>query len=223
MSFEETLEDAGPKGVRTGNPVLPELAHMDRDEERKAAVERFDLDADRKTLLVFGGSQGARRINQAVPGLVGLWSDKEDRQILHITGSSAATQADEVADSGKLIYRRVDFVERMQEPYAVADLALVAGVRRPLPSSARLAFRRWSSRIRITATSSRSDTDVLWRARGPHVVIPDEETTAERVGTEADAILSDDDRLDSMRKAALAAGNPDAARALAEVVREVAA
>jgi UDP-N-acetylglucosamine--N-acetylmuramyl-(pentapeptide) pyrophosphoryl-undecaprenol N-acetylglucosamine transferase len=223
VSFEETLEDAGPKGIRTGNPVLPELAHMDRTAERKAAVERFDLDEGRKTLLVFGGSQGARRINQAVPGLVSLWSDESERQILHISGSSAATQVEDAGESNKLIYRRVDFVERMQEPYAVADLALVRGGATTVAELGAVGLPALVVPYPYHRDKQQERHGRALERAGAARVILDDETTPERVAAEAQAILDDAELLEKMRTAARSAGNPDAAGALADVVREAAA
>ena len=223
VSFEETLNEAGERGIKTGNPVLPELIHMDHDRERKAAIDKFDLDSTRKTLLVFGGSQGARRINQAVPGLVTLWSNRSDRQILHITGSSAAAQAEAGDSTGKLVYRQVGFVERMQEPYAVADLALVRG---GATTVAELGVVGLPSLVVPYPYHRDKQQERHGRAlerAGAARVIPDEETTSERIATEADAILGDDQILKSMADAARSAGAPDAADALADVVREVAA
>ena len=86
VSFEETLQSAGRKGVLVGNPVAPNIVNIDHDNDRKRAYERFDLDPERKTLLVFGGSQGAQRINEAALGLTSQWAERGDVQILHIAG-----------------------------------------------------------------------------------------------------------------------------------------
>lgn len=70
------------KTVVTGYPLRDTLMTATREE----AIKHFKLDPDRKTLLVFGGSRGARRLNEAimdiVPDLV-----TEDIQILHVSGT----------------------------------------------------------------------------------------------------------------------------------------
>lgn len=223
VSFDETLADAGKRAVKTGNPVLPELAHMDHAQERKAAIDRFDLDADRKTLLVFGGSQGARRINQAVVGLVSLWAEKPDRQILHITGSSTAAQSEAPDPSGDLLYRRVGFVERMQEPYAVADLALVRGGATTVAELGAVGLPALVVPYPYHRDKQQERHGRALESVGAARVILDEETTAERVAAEAEKIMGDDALLADMRRAARSAGNPDAAAALAAVVKEAAA
>src|ERR1700710_2091280 len=60
---------AGPKLAHaelTGIPLRPAILSLDRAAERAGARAAYGLDADRPTLLVFGGSQGARRINSAL-------------------------------------------------------------------------------------------------------------------------------------------------------------
>lgn len=223
VSFEETLEEAGRNGIKTGNPVLPELANMNRERERKSAIDRFDLDAGRKTLLVFGGSQGARRINQAVPGLVSLWSDKTDRQILHITGSSAAAQAEKEELNGNLLYRKVDFADRMQEPYAVADLAVVRGGATTVAELGVVGLPALVIPYPYHRDKQQERHGRALERLGAARVIPDAETTPERIASEAEAILGDEQCLKNMADAARSAGAPGAADALADVVRGAAA
>jgi UDP-N-acetylglucosamine--N-acetylmuramyl-(pentapeptide) pyrophosphoryl-undecaprenol N-acetylglucosamine transferase len=226
VSFEETLPAAGLRGVFTGNPVLPEVARADRAAERSRALERFDLHAGRKTLLVFGGSQGARRINEAAAGLIDEWNERSDRQILHITGrSDYEVVARRVADSrssGGLIYRVVGFVDRMVEAYALADLSVCRG---GATTVAELTVTGVPSIIvpypYHRDRQQQRHGEVLERA-GAAVVVRDAELTTARVSREANHILDDDEALTRMRKCALAAARPDAAEHLSDLLEEVA-
>jgi UDP-N-acetylglucosamine--N-acetylmuramyl-(pentapeptide) pyrophosphoryl-undecaprenol N-acetylglucosamine transferase len=226
VSFEETLAAAGPRGVFTGNPVLPEVAGADRAEERSRGLERFDLHAGRKTLLVFGGSQGARRINEAAVGLVDEWNERSDRQVLHISGpSDYEAVSRRVADSrgsSRLTYRVAGFVDRMVEAYAVADLSVCRGGATTI------------AELTVTGVPSiivpypyhrdrqqQRQGEVLERA-GAAVVVSDADATTVRISREADRILDDDEALTRMRKCALATARPDAAQHLAGLLEEVA-
>src|SRR6266571_7626589 len=62
----EAAAEAFPaaKTITVGNPVRPELARLDRNRLRELGQKELGLDPDRATLFVFGGSQGARHINQ---------------------------------------------------------------------------------------------------------------------------------------------------------------
>ena len=224
VSFEETLTEAGSRGINTGNPVVPEIAHMDQEIERKAAVARFGLDEGRKTLLVFGGSQGAKRINDAVAGLAQRWSAKQDRQILHITGSAQDLSGDApVGAEDALIYQRVSFVERMQEPYAVADLALCRGGATTVAELGAVGLPALIVPYPYHRDKQQERHGHVLENAGAAKVILDSEATTERIATEADRLLGDESTLAAMKVAARAFGRPDAASALAEAVREAAA
>jgi UDP-N-acetylglucosamine--N-acetylmuramyl-(pentapeptide) pyrophosphoryl-undecaprenol N-acetylglucosamine transferase len=226
VSFEETLPAAGPRGVFTGNPVLPEIAGADRAVERSRARERFELASGRKTLLVFGGSQGARRINDAAAGLVDEWRLRSDRQVLHITGPSdheaVARRVGDSGASGGLIYRVVRAIDRMVEAYAVADLAVCRG---GATTVAELTVTGVPSIIvpypYHRDRQQQRHGEVLERA-GAAVVVSDAELTTARVAREANDILDDDEALSRMRKCALASARPDAADQLARLLERVA-
>ncbi len=106
------------KIVKTGNPVRGDLVEIKA--EKKEALAFFELDASKKTLLVLGGSLGARRINQLI--------EKE----LHYFESLGIQL---IWQCGKLYYdaykkyhsnnvKVVDFLNRMDYTYAAADLII---------------------------------------------------------------------------------------------------
>ncbi|MFC5930153.1 UDP-N-acetylglucosamine--N-acetylmuramyl-(pentapeptide) pyrophosphoryl-undecaprenol N-acetylglucosamine transferase [Cryobacterium melibiosiphilum] len=101
-----------------GMPLRPEIEHLDRAASRAAALTFFDLDPERPTLLVTGGSLGARRLNSTIlesaPALVAAnW------QVLHIVGERA-----EVTDPNLPHYRQIAYCDRMDLALAAADFAV---------------------------------------------------------------------------------------------------
>jgi len=110
--------------VRVGLPMSPALAHLDRAAVRREALDHFGLDPARPTLLVVGGSLGAKRLNEAVAG---AWSDVAAAgvQLLHLTGAGKAVVPAPGADgSGGPVHRVVEYTDRMDLAYAAADAAL---------------------------------------------------------------------------------------------------
>ena len=116
----ENLDQFFPKGkmILTGNPVRQDLIAI--DEKREEAIAYFKLDAKKKTLLVLGGSLGARRINQLI--------EKELNTIL-------AQNVQIIWQCGKLYFEEykkynsenvqvVAFIERMEFVYAAADIII---------------------------------------------------------------------------------------------------
>ena len=112
--------------VLTGVPVREEIAAL-RDESargraRAEAVEYFGLMPDRRTLIAFGGSQGARALNQAVSSMIGSLAGRKGVQVLHVTGRREVDDADGT-ERGEH-YLALDYCHRMDLAYAAADLAL---------------------------------------------------------------------------------------------------
>lgn len=115
--------------VVTGNPVREEMLALDLDARRTAAREAFGLDPQLPTLLVFGGSQGARSLNRAVVGAHSLWAAPEQLQVLHAAGASlygeaAAAWEKARATGGGPRVRCVDFIDDMGDAYAAADVVV---------------------------------------------------------------------------------------------------
>ena len=221
VSFEETLAAAGKKGVWTGNPVGSEIVDADLVTERARAHDRFDLDPQRRTVLVFGGSLGAKKVTDAALGLADVWNERADVQVLHILGRRGGEQADPSTD--RLIYRTVGYVDRMIEAYAVADVAVCRG---GASTVAELTVAGVPSII-VPYPYHRDRQQerhgrVLERAGAAEVLL-DEQTTASTLAARIDPLLGDPQRLEKMRTAARSLGRPTAAQDLADVVRTVAA
>jgi UDP-N-acetylglucosamine--N-acetylmuramyl-(pentapeptide) pyrophosphoryl-undecaprenol N-acetylglucosamine transferase len=225
VSFEETLAEAGPRGVLVGDPVAREVARADRKKERASGLERFDLDARRRTLIVFGGSLGARRINDAAAGLVHAWGGRDDRQVVHILGRRSEASETSMGDrkTEGLIYRRISFVERMVEAYAVADLALCRGGATTVAELAAMGLPAIIVPYPHHRDRQQERQGRVLESAGGARLLADAETTTERVAREADELLDKPDVLDRMSEAASALARPDAAADLARLVLGVAA
>lgn len=99
-----------------GMPLRREIVELDRGALRAEAAEAFGLDAARPVLLVFGGSLGARRLNDA---LADSWGDvlAAGWQLLHVTGERSDLVDPEVP--GYAVRR---YIDRMDLAFALADL-----------------------------------------------------------------------------------------------------
>ncbi len=107
----------------TGCPVRKQIFSA----KRQAGIEKFGLQANKKVLLVPGGSQGAMNVNQTVIELLGKLDALSDHwQILHLTGPGkleVVQQGYEQAEVG-MNYKLVDFTTEMPEALAAADVVL---------------------------------------------------------------------------------------------------
>jgi UDP-N-acetylglucosamine--N-acetylmuramyl-(pentapeptide) pyrophosphoryl-undecaprenol N-acetylglucosamine transferase len=109
-------------GRHVGLPIRRAVASLDRLAVRAEARASYGLDPDRPTLLVTGGSQGARRLNEAAAGAADALRSA-GIQVLHASGPS--NQVDIPAGApGEPPYVVVSYLDRMELAYAAADLAL---------------------------------------------------------------------------------------------------
>lgn len=106
-------------GQYVGLPIRREISTLDRLAVRAEARQYFGLDPDRPTLLVTGGSQGARRINRAVAGAARDLA-AAGIQVLHAAGRVDEASVEPVPGGPPYIVR--SFIDRMDLAYAAADL-----------------------------------------------------------------------------------------------------
>ena len=103
-------------GILTGTPVRPALWKAG---DTRTARLKLGLDAETPTLLVFGGSQGAKGLNELLPSIVRRMNGL---QVLHLAG---AKSADSVSQAYSGIRAKVlPFLDAMEDAYAAADLVV---------------------------------------------------------------------------------------------------
>ncbi|WP_264565435.1 undecaprenyldiphospho-muramoylpentapeptide beta-N-acetylglucosaminyltransferase [Flavobacterium sp. N3904] len=106
------------KMILTGNPVRQDL--IDIVGKRKEAVDYFKLDSNKKTLLVLGGSLGARRVNQ----LIEKELDKFLSLNVQVIWQCGKFYLEEYKKYNKYNVQVVAFIERMDLVYAAADIII---------------------------------------------------------------------------------------------------
>lgn len=182
-----------------GMPLRPEIVELDRAGRRAEAAEYFGLDPAKKTLLAFGGSLGARRINEA---LAGSWRDILDAgwQLLHATGERS-----DLEDPGADGYAMVRYLDRMDLAFALADLIVSRAGASTVSEVAALGtpavyvpYAVGNGEQRLNAASS--------VAAGAAILIDDAAFTPDRVRAEVVPLLKDDARIARMAAAAEDAG-----------------
>ncbi|HEX2897929.1 MAG TPA: undecaprenyldiphospho-muramoylpentapeptide beta-N-acetylglucosaminyltransferase [candidate division Zixibacteria bacterium] len=110
----------GANAIYTGNPVRSEI----NKGSRELAIEQFKLKKEKKTILILGGSQGARAINNAVLKSLrnGQWAG--DVQLLWQTGKRDYTEVNQQASGLHWDGALFPFANNMHDVYAAADLVI---------------------------------------------------------------------------------------------------
>jgi UDP-N-acetylglucosamine--N-acetylmuramyl-(pentapeptide) pyrophosphoryl-undecaprenol N-acetylglucosamine transferase len=194
----------------TGRPVPPGITSGDR----AAARRRFGIGPDERCLLVFGGSLGARTINEAT---IEAFGREAPFAVLHACGrrdyDDLRRRLDELGSPPR--YHLEPYIEPFADAYAAADFA----VARAGGSVFELAAAGLPS-ILVPypyATADHQTGNARWMAEaGAAVVVPDAELDGERLRREAEAIAEDPEKLSNMAAAARGLARPDAADRIAE-------
>jgi UDP-N-acetylglucosamine--N-acetylmuramyl-(pentapeptide) pyrophosphoryl-undecaprenol N-acetylglucosamine transferase len=192
----------GDKYVVTGRPVPPPAT------DRAAARARFGIGAEERVVLVFGGSLGARSINEAaVEAFAGA-----PYRVLHAAGTrDYADLRARVPGDG---YDLREYIDGFGEALLASDLcvARAGGSIFEVAAHARPA-------ILIPypyAAADHQAANARWMAdAGAAVVLADADLTPQRLRTEVDGLLAEPERLQAMGRASAALARPDAAQRIA--------
>jgi len=214
--------DSGlPHAAYIGMPLRSGITGLDRDARRSDARHQFGLSPHLATLLVSGGSQGARSINTA---LVEARGDllRAGVQILHVLGPKNFTD-DMVAvydDETGASYRPVAYVSAMEDAYAAADLMLGRSGAGTVHETAVVGLPAVFVPLPHGNGEQARNADALVAAGGARIV-PDAELDAARLLAEVSDLVRDPAALGAMTVAAQSLVPGDAAQRLAEVVLEL--
>jgi UDP-N-acetylglucosamine--N-acetylmuramyl-(pentapeptide) pyrophosphoryl-undecaprenol N-acetylglucosamine transferase len=227
VSFEETAARVPRRvrGVVTGNPVRDPILRVREEGSslRGEAATALDLDPGRRTLVVFGGSQGAVQLNEATVAAGRILADREDLQVLLLTGPrNHHAVARRVGDTGALRVRTAPFLDRMELAYAAADLMVCrAGATTVAELTACAVPAILVPYPHATGRHQEANARALQRA-GAAVVLPDAGADGPALADRVRTLLDRPEQLGAMARAARALGRPDAADALAELVASIA-
>ncbi|KOS07509.1 UDP-diphospho-muramoylpentapeptide beta-N-acetylglucosaminyltransferase [Flavobacterium akiainvivens] len=107
------------KIVHTGNPVRSDLIGV--EQKRAEAITKFNLDPNKKTLLVLGGSLGSRRINQLIAKEL-VWLQAQNVQVIWQCGKFYFEEYRHYGDKDDV--QVLSFIDRMDLVYAAADVVI---------------------------------------------------------------------------------------------------
>lgn len=211
-----SLPDTRLRGaVVTGNPIRPEIASATRVPTTPALI------------AVFGGSLGARRLNEATLALYDRWRDRTDVAIVHVAGTREhedceARLTEHRRPADRLRYELVAYEEQMEGVYSTATVVVC---RAGAVTVAELAATGTPA-VLVPLPGAPHDhqtrnAEALVRT-GAAVLVPDAELDGDRLADELQRLLADPARLDAMASAGRSMARPDAAARVADMVEQAA-
>lgn len=209
-----TFPDTPINGARvTGMPLRPEITGLDLDSSRATAREHFGLDPERSTLLVTGGSLGARAINRGVSSAAAELV-AAGVQVLHVWGG--LTELEDPCVPG---YTVIPYCDRMELAFAACDLAVSRAGSTTVSELAGLGVPA------ILVPYSHGNGEQRFNAAsvvdaGGALLVEDAELNSAWVRDTLIPLLRDESRLADMSARARRAGSLDGTERLFELVRE---
>jgi UDP-N-acetylglucosamine--N-acetylmuramyl-(pentapeptide) pyrophosphoryl-undecaprenol N-acetylglucosamine transferase len=211
VSFAEALPHFRAKGVLTGNPVRSEF--FDVPQKSRPAAQF--------SLLVFGGSQGARAINDGMIGaLPGLQSQKEQLRITHQTGTADFEKVQRAYAEASWS-ERVEvkpYIDEMVTEFAKADLIISrAGA---TTTAELLAAGKAAIMIPFPLAADdhqRKNAEALEHAGAARMILQSE-LSGERLANEIEKLLAAPEKIDAMENASRKLSRRDAAAATVDLM-----
>ncbi len=191
--------------VTTGTPVRPEIVNLPTREE---AAERFGLAADKTTILVTGGSQGARRLNELSAEAAAKLP--AETQVLHIAGALDFERVSEIAH-GRPGYKVIGFCDQMPSAYALADLVIARSGASSLTEISVSGHPSILVPYPYAADDHQTRNAEVFANAGAAKLIQERDLDAEKLASLATSVLQDLPTHKRMAKAARALAIPDAA------------
>jgi UDP-N-acetylglucosamine--N-acetylmuramyl-(pentapeptide) pyrophosphoryl-undecaprenol N-acetylglucosamine transferase len=200
----------GSRWEVSGRPVPAGTGSADR----AAARQRFGIGPHESCVLVFGGSLGARRLNDAT---IDAFGSAAPGAVLHASGRRDHDDLRRRLDSlgAPPHYHLYPYIEPFADALAAADLAVAragGGVQELLVAGLPAVLVPYPH-----ATADHQTKNARWAEEaGAAVVVPDDELDGPRLAREVGALLGSPQRMAEMAKAAAAAARPGAAERIAD-------
>ena len=212
-----------PRAQLTGAPVRQAVLAVDRRADRVSARAQLDLPSDRFVVAVFGGSLGAKRLNDVTSGAVEQLGDRSDLAVYHVVGERNLADAAPGRDGSRgIMYRVVGYEDRMPLVYAAADLMMTRAGAATIAEIATVGMPAVIVPWPGAAENHQVDNARELSDQHGAILIEERDLTTERLVGEITALMSDSGSLEAMSLAAAAIGARHRSRALVDLIERVA-
>jgi UDP-N-acetylglucosamine--N-acetylmuramyl-(pentapeptide) pyrophosphoryl-undecaprenol N-acetylglucosamine transferase len=209
VSFQESKKYLKREKINhlTGNPVRKNLGRM----EKKEALRKFGLIGEKKTLLVLGGSLGAKTINEAMSESIKIL-EENNIQVIWQTGKNYIEQFKNMNSVNVKVY---DFIDDMNSAYSACDLLLARAGATTIAELLNLGIPsilvpspNVAENHQYFNAKSLSDKEAV-------IMIQDKELQEELVKSVL-GVFNSESKLSDLKKKALQMAKPDAAKVIAQ-------
>lgn len=198
----------------TGTPARPEILALPT---RADAAGRFGLDPSRPVVVVTGGSQGARRLNELSAEAATLLPPEV--QVLHIAGNADLARVTEIA-AGREGYAVTGFCDQMAAAYAVADVIIARAGASSLTEISLAGLPSILVPYPYAADDHQTRNAEVFANAGAATLVQERDLSAERLAAMVTAVLGDSAARGKMAAAARSLAVPDAAVRVCQAIED---
>jgi UDP-N-acetylglucosamine--N-acetylmuramyl-(pentapeptide) pyrophosphoryl-undecaprenol N-acetylglucosamine transferase len=213
LSFDETAPLFGNAARVVGNPVRRAFVEA----SRRAMLDPRGFDARARRILVIGGSQGAKRLNEVVPdALSRLGLGERGIEIVHQTGPAMRDSVAARYEALGVKAEVVPFIDDVARAYASASFVICRAGASTLAELAAIGRPAILVPFPFAADDHQAKNAESFERAGAAVCLRESGLDAERLANEARALLDDPDRRRAMASAMRERGRPDAAATIVD-------
>jgi len=203
--------------IVSGNPVRKFRLYKDKQEARAY----FDLDPGKTTLLVFGGSQGAKRINEVVGLCLPKLMRDTEAQIIWGTGKLSYAAAAKAASQYQNRVHVTEYINDMAMAYSASDFAVCRAGALTLAELAICGLPSILIPYPFATAGHQEKNAEAFRQTGAAVMILEQELDDKILQEIIIDLIENKAKMDSMKKAAQNAAFPDAADHIVQSIFEI--
>ena len=210
----ETVAGSMKSGILTGIPLRSSIQTFDRSSLAASAREHFNIPTDASVILVFGGSQGAVKLNTVIEQCrqAGMF---EDIHVIHAVGMK-----NELPTDASNTYHAVHYIEQMNLAYAAADFVIARSGAMTVAELTAVGLPACYVPLPIGNGEQKLNAEQVVKAGGA-ILVADSEFTARYVADVVMPIVTDKSKLATMAQISASFGHRDASSRIVDIVDRV--
>ena len=206
------------KLVETGNPIRESIL----DTERKEALLKLKLKENKKTILISGGSQGARSINKAMLDVYKYFQDVNCVQFIHISGTNNYNDYLKELEKEQIKlednFKIIPYLNNMEWAYAIADLVIFRAGATGLAEITAKGMPAILIPYPYAAGNHQEYNAMTLREAGAAMVIKDSDLNGPILTEKINEIIKDEKLLTSMKRESKKLGHPEACLNIVNII-----
>lgn len=213
VTFEDSIRyfPGSAKTTLTGNPIRSVFFDL---QESPGVYQKYHLEPQKKTVFIFGGSNGHQELNRAVIGMQDKFRNSPYQMVL-VAGPDHYEDIKDLFTAHNI--RVFPYLFDIHEMYAHADLIVTSSGAITIAEIQAAGLGAILIPKGYTTENHQTKNALAVEKKGAALVLEEKDVTPERLFSSIDQLLSDPKKLDAMKKASKSLAKPEAAKDIVDV------